>query len=150
MKYLKPLAQDGKINEDANLRDRQSILINAPIDKIWGLLFEVNKWPEWNMDIKIDRYTTTEEGESFKWQIRGQSIKSTFQKINKPVLLAWTSHSQLTKAVNVWKLEQAGDNQTIVTAEESMEGFSTLFIGHQKLHNILIAWLNHLKAQAES
>ena len=148
MKNLNPLAREGKINEDANIMDRQSIIINSPIEKVWKLLINVKEWPEWNHDIKIDKYTSTTNEEPFKWQIKGQSINSSFQKIDPPNLLSWTSRSKLFKAVNVWKLEQAGD-QTIVSAEESIQGLSTFFFGHQKLHNTLLTWLSRLKVKAE-
>lgn len=148
MKYLNPLAKEGKINKDANIMDRQSIIINSPIEKVWELLVNVKEWPEWNHDIKVDKYTTTKNEEPFKWQIKGQSIKSSFQKVDPPFTLAWTSRSQMFKAVNVWKLERAGD-QTIVSAEESIQGLSAFFFGHQKLHNTLLTWLSRLKYKAE-
>ena len=149
MKILNPLAKDGKINEDAGVRDKQSIIINAPVEKVWNILVDIPNWPDWNQDIKIDRIGSVAEGESFKWQLQGQSIKSVIQKIEKHQLLTWTSQSQLTKAVNVWRCEDAGDNQTIVTIEESIQGFLTVFFGHQKLHNILLNWLGRLKKKAE-
>lgn len=149
MKYLNPLAKEGKINKDAHITDRQSIIINSPIEKIWELLVNVQAWPEWNHDIKVDKYTSTADEETFKWQIKGQSIRSSFQKVDPPYLLAWTSRSQMFKAVNVWRLEQAGD-QTIVSAEESIQGLSAFFFGHQKLHNTLLTWLSRLKVKAEA
>ncbi|XOV95193.1 MAG: SRPBCC family protein [Bacteroidota bacterium] len=149
MKQLNPLAKEGKINEDANVRDRQSIIINSPTENVWKLLADVEDWQHWNHDIKIDRYSSTEEGETFKWQIKGHSILSTFQKVDAPRLLAWTSKSQMQKAVNVWKLENAG-NQTIVSVEVSVQGLSTFFYSHQKLHSSLLSWLSRLKLKAES
>lgn len=148
MKFLNPLAKEGKINKDAHITDRQSIIINCPIERVWELMVNVQQWPEWNHDIKVDKFTTTESEEPFKWQIKGQSIRSTFQKVDPPYTLSWTSKSQLFKAVNVWKLERAGD-QTIVSAEESIQGLSAFFFGHQKLHNTLLTWLSRLKMKAE-
>ncbi len=149
MKYLNPLAKEGKINKYANITDRQSIIINCPIEKVWELLANVQAWPEWNHDIKVDKFTSMENDEPLKWQIKGQSIKSSFQKVDPPYTLAWTSRSQMFKAVNVWKLERAGD-QTIVSAEESIQGLSAFFFGHQKLHNTLLTWLSRLKIKAEA
>ena len=34
MKNLEALAQLGKINNQANLQDKQSVIINAPIDEV--------------------------------------------------------------------------------------------------------------------
>lgn len=150
MKVLAPLAQSGRINEEAGIRDKQSIIINAPILEVWTNLVDVSEWTSWNPDIRSVKITEVREGHSFKWNLKGQTITSTFRKITHPSLLTWTTVGHLTKSVQVWKLDEAGANQTIVSAEESIEGIFSLFIGHQKLHSTLINWLERLKIRCES
>lgn len=150
MKVLAPLAESGRINSDASLRDSQSIIINAPIDKVWDILADMESWPEWNENIKSVSVPAFKEGQQFKWSINGSKINSTIRKIQAPEVLSWTGSAMGMKAIHVWTLEDAGDNQTIVSTEESLQGFFTLFFSHQKLHDTLLSWLNRLKQRAES
>ena len=43
MKILGPLAKEGKINQDASVRDSQSTIINAPVDNFIARLLHENK-----------------------------------------------------------------------------------------------------------
>lgn len=150
MKNLESQAREGRINENASIRDRQSIIINAPIDRVWSLLTDIDNWPNWNKEIKSASCTTVAEGASFDWHIRHTSFVSTFQAVKEPTLLSWLGKSKLMKSIFVWNLE-ASDQQTIVTVEESIEGFVIpIFNNHSKLHDILVDWLNALKKKAEA
>lgn len=149
MKILVPLAQNGKINPDASLRDAQSTIIKAPLQEVWDILSDIEKWPEWNPDIKSASIGPFKVGSEFKWTLNGSTIKSTLQVIKEPELMAWTGTTMGTKTIHVWKLEETEPNQTIVSAEESLEGLFTLFLGHQRLHDTLLKWLERLKQRAE-
>lgn len=149
MKVLAPLAESGKINPDASIRDSQSAIINAPIDVVWKALIDLEKWPEWNGNIKSVKIDKVEEGAQFKWNINGNSVSSTIRRIKAPELLSWTGNAMGIKAIHVWKLEEASDNQTIISTEESLQGILTLFFSHQKLHDTLLNWLECLKQHVE-
>jgi uncharacterized protein YndB with AHSA1/START domain len=149
MNELESQAREGRINENASIRDRQAAIINAPIEKVWKILTLVNEWPNWNPEIKSARAEKVQARESFDWHIKHSHFQSIFQVVNEPTLLTWTGKSKLVKSIFVWNLE-ASDNQTIVTVEESIEGFVIpLFNNHSKLHDILIDWLKALKSEAE-
>lgn len=149
MKALESIAREGRINENASIRDRQSTIINAPIDKVWSLLTDVNNWPSWNKEIKMAKGGEVTQGATFEWQIRLSHFHSEFQAVEAPNLLSWTGKSKLVKSIFVWNLE-ASDMQTIITVEESLEGFVIpVFNNHSKLHDILIDWLHALKERAE-
>ncbi|MEQ8470518.1 MAG: SRPBCC family protein [Marinoscillum sp.] len=149
MKTLGPLAQEGKINPDASIRDSQSIIINASIEKVWNAIIDIKGWSEWNPDIKSVKIESVEVGKSFSWNIGGTTINSTIRQIIPNELISWTGSAMGIKAIHVWRLEEAEGNQTIVTTEESMQGFFTLFFSHQKLHSSLLNWLDRLKQEAE-
>jgi len=149
MKTLESQAREGRINENASIRDRQSVIINAPIDRVWQILTTVNAWPQWNKEIKMAKCEKVAVDAEFEWQVRLSHFKSTFQVVDTPNTLAWTGKSKLVKSIFVWNLE-ASDTQTIVTVEESLEGFILpVFNNHSKLHNVLIDWLHALKKEAE-
>lgn len=150
MNMLISLAESGRINEEANIRDKQSTIINSGVEMIWKILLDIKNWHKWNEDVAHIKHSTVSEGEEFQWKLSGQNIKSVFRKIQKEELLAWTSTMNGKKVINVWRLEPTDGNQTIVTIEQSMEGFKTLFYSHQKLHNTLLHWLTRLKQCAET
>ena len=148
MKILAPLAEEGKINSEASIRDSQSTIINAPIQEVWEILADIENWPTWNPDIKSVTCETFEVGESFKWNLQGSHITSTIRKIQQPEILSWTGTAMGIKAIHVWHLDES-DGQTIVSTHESVQGLLTIFMGHQKLHNTLLNWLSRLKQKAE-
>ncbi len=149
MKEHQQLAYSGKINENASLRDTQALIINAKIDKVWSLLFDVANWGKWNDHISNVKVNEVAEGANFTWKINGSRLKSTISKINKQELITWTSSFKGLKGIQVWKLEETDGDQTIVTCQQSLQGFYTIFYGHQNLHNLLILWLTNLKSAAE-
>jgi len=149
MKRLKPLAESGNINRDASIRDSQAIIINEHIDKVWEILTHIEDWPKWNEDIKSVDGAKLEVGSKFSWVLGGIHITSTVRKIESPELLTWTGTALGIKAIHVWKLEES-DGQTIVSTEESVEGFRTLLYNHQKLHSTLLNWLARLKQRVEN
>lgn len=149
MKKLEEKAREGRINENASIRDRQSAIINAPIEKVWRLLLDVNDWPNWNAEIKLAKCDKVEPGAEFEWTVKHSHLRSRFQIVEEPTLLTWTGKSAMIKAIFVWNLE-ASEQQTIVTVEESVEGILVpVFNNHSKLHDILVDWLQALKAKAE-
>ncbi len=151
MNYLNTLASQGKINENANVKDQHSIIINAPIARVWGILVNMEAWPEWNdkiKKVKVDGEVAV--GTNFGWTFDGKKFNSQIQSADEPTTLAWTGKSSLVKSVYVWQLED-DENQTIATLSNSLEGtFTILFNKHQKIYNDLLNWLQTLKDKAES
>ena len=122
MKALEAQAKEGKINENASIRDRQSAIVNAPIEDVWKLLVEVDNWSKWNPEISKVKCDEVKEGAEFSWSIRNTHLNSSFQIIQEPTLITWVGKSKFIKVIFVWELE-ASDSQTIVTVEESVDGF---------------------------
>lgn len=151
MNRLNALAREGKINENASVRDQHSIIINQPIDKVWDVLLNLEEWSSWNPDVQQMKISDTlEVGTHFECQIGGKKSKSQIQQLKRPNLLSWTGTSSWIKRIYVWNLE-ADENQTIVTLSTSLEGFLTvLVISHQKVYSELLNWLQQLKENAES
>jgi hypothetical protein len=83
MKISKELASTGKINENASLRDKQALIINAKITKIWEILIDFENWKLWNDQIDQMQIDQAKEGAIFTWKIKGSRIKSTIQKIRR-------------------------------------------------------------------
>ena len=151
MNTLNELAREGKINENASVKDGHSTIINASIDKVWGLIIDIQNWPKWNQVVKsVQVEEKIEEGTSFAWNLNGTKIKSQVQFLESAHTMSCTGKSKWIKSIFVWQLE-SDENQTIVTLNASMQGaFATLFKNHQKVYNDLIKWLSSLKKAAES
>ncbi len=150
MNTLNALAKEGKINENASIKDGHSIIINAPISKVWGILSDMEKWPEWNKDIKrISIEGNPESGKNFSWNFDGSKFNAQIQSITEPTTLTWTGKSTWAKSIHVWQLED-DENQTIATLSTSLQGTFTVLVNkHQKVYNDLINWLEKLKEMAE-
>ena len=147
---IEEYAREGKINPDASIRDKQSIVINASLTRCWEILTNISDWPKWNGDIKITSFERLEPGSKFSWKINGFSIRSTLQQVNEPYKITWTGKALWIRAIHTWIFEKAEKDQTIVTSKESMQGFLLpLFYTHQKLHADLLSWLSRLKKEAE-
>lgn len=149
MKKLNALAKDAKINEHASIRDQHSIVINAPIDKVWNKLIDLPNWHEWNPTIsKVKLEGEITEQSTFSWLLDGHNHKSQIQSIKEPSILSWTGISKNVKRIYVWELV-SDDNQTIVTISTSLQGIFIVLESHQKIFKELQSWLDYLKEEAE-
>jgi len=144
------LAVGGKINEEANIRDKQSTIVNARIETVWSVLTDISTWPVWNQDITAVSEKQITEGLHFNWSMSSVSCQATIQKVQFERLISWTGVEGGKKIIQVWKLTPSDGNQTIITCEKSIEGFRSLFYSPQKLHSTLLNWLARLKQCAES
>lgn len=151
MKKLYSLAKKGEINEKAPVIDKQEIMINAPIEKVWEILANIGDWPDWYTGVTIAKKPGKyEEGQTFHWKQDGIRIKSRLAKIEQPTTLAWTGSAFWINAVHVWQLREIEKSKTKVTVAESLQGFLvSRFMTEEKLHKILDLWLNLLKIRAE-
>ena len=151
MNRLNALAKEGKINENASIKDSHSVIINAPIAKVWEILIDIEKWPEWNNIVKEASIKDPVEIETpFSWYFNGVRFNSQIQAISEPNMLTWTGKSKLIKSAFVWQLEN-DDDQTIATFSASLQGTFTVLVNkHQRVYNELMTWLENLKKSAES
>lgn len=151
MQRLISLAKEAKINENANIKDQHSLIINAPIEKVWDKLTDIKKWPEWHPEIEsISLKGNVEEGTQFIKVQNGTKINATIQLLEKPNALATTNKTGLIKGVNVWELEQ-NDDQTTLTYSSSQQGVLTVFVvNHQKIYHEITSWLEYFQKSLES
>lgn len=150
MHRINALAKEGKINENASIRDQHSIIINAPIDKVWDNLTNLNEWPKWNKDVKKMKVNgEIKEGTTFHWTIGRLKANSQIQHLEKPTTFSWTGKTNWVKRIYVWSLE-SDENQTIVTVSTSLQGVLTVLVeNHQKVYTELLNWLECLKTKTE-
>ena len=147
---LEQLAQNGKIQDNAPVKASSEITISAKPERVWALLSDVNSWPTWQKDItKAQMRGPLQPGTEFTWT-SGTQIRSRLALVQPPQALAWTGQAYKAKAIHVWKLEALPNGQTLVTTNESMDGFMlSVFYSSKKLKESQERWLGSLKAAAE-
>lgn len=141
-----------EINSNAPVVCRESVTINADLDKVWSLLTGINNWNEWHTEIKTAQLEGDPvPGNTFTWHSGGTRIRS---KIHTHIPLSrfgWSGGMPGLRAVHNWILENK-DGQTMVKVEESMEGpLARIFRSklNRTLEKSLITWLSLLRKQSE-
>ncbi len=139
-------------NEKAPAFARQEAHIDAPIQVVWSILTDFEKWPEWNESVKEMRFQgPVEAGAEFRWKAGGMRIRSRIEQIASPFTIVWSGRTMGIRAIHSWTLTEE-KNGTQARTEESFEGWlAWLFAGQMRkaLANALHQGLDALKNEAE-
>ncbi len=140
------------IHENAPVVTKLQIVIDAPIDSVWKVFANVNRWPQWQKEIPGSKMDGSfKEGTSFDWKTHGLTIRSTFHTVEKNKEVGWSGPAFGSFAIHNWHFIKQG-NKTVVKVEESMEGWLVwLLKGKFQAVNkgSLIYWLKALKTASE-
>jgi hypothetical protein len=141
-----------KVNENAPAIAAGEIRINADVETVWDLMADVNRWPDWNLDVEWAKLEgDLVVGSEFRWKAGPGSIRSTLQRVERPRLLAWTGRTLGIHAVHVWQLDPQ-DGDTLVSTRESWEGLVVRIFRRwmqKQLQDAIDAGLRYLKVAAE-
>ncbi|SDJ59520.1 Polyketide cyclase / dehydrase and lipid transport [Nonomuraea maritima] len=145
-------AKKGRLDEKAPVRSSSSVVIDAPVARVWRLLADMHDWPQWRSDAHVVELGEVRPDAAFRWKIRGMAIKSTFAVVAPERELTWTGTAMgFVKAVDRLRLEETADGRTRVTVEESMSGpFLTLLYSNARLREGHDDMLRMLRTAAES
>ncbi|MVF23699.1 hypothetical protein EVC37_19090 [Methylocaldum sp. BRCS4] len=140
------------IDRHAPLTARKEIVVAAPVDVVWNIHTDIERWPEWQPDISsISLEGTLAPGTLFRWKAQGLKITSTLQEVEPQRGIGWTGVALGMKAIHIWKFESQ-DNSTRVVTEESLSGWLARLLklfDPAFLDKSLEASLRLLKAKAE-
>jgi uncharacterized protein YndB with AHSA1/START domain len=128
------------------------ITIHAPAARVWRLLTDLERWPEWNPAVaSVAMQGPFREGSTFIWNSQGFQVASTLGEIDPPKRLSWTGAAFGTKAFHLWQIEAVGDTVRVQTFETFDGWVPWLFKAsmQKKLDETLPAWLQALKQAAE-
>ncbi|NVK03197.1 MAG: SRPBCC domain-containing protein [Flavobacteriia bacterium] len=140
------------INKTAPVVESKEIEIKASPEKVWSIMADIDRWAEWNVNIKNPK-TLSEPavGSQFKWKNNGSNITSTLHTFEPNQEMGWTGKNFAAKAIHNWYLTPT-ENGTKVRTEESMEGF-LMNLMKKKMNDVLVedmtTWLAQLKAKCE-
>lgn len=112
-----------KINNNAPAKCSKEITINAPVEKVWSILTDIDNWTSWQTAITFSKINGELKPETtFDWKSEGLKIHSTLHTVKPYKYLGWTGKSLGSFAIHNWTLEDI-NGKTKVYVEESMEGF---------------------------
>lgn len=117
-------AKVGRVQNDAPLHARRSIVIDAPREQVYGLVADVAGWPAWQANVKrVTPPSAVRAGERFQWVNGDSTISSQLARVEEGSLIAWTGSVSVAKAVHIWRFSSPTPGTTRVEVEETMDGF---------------------------
>ena len=120
---LDVMAREGLIDQKAPVKAVLDETIEAPVDKVWGLIANANDCPRWHWAISDSSMAgPIAAGTLFTWKMSGNEIHSKLVVVNAPLELVWTGKATGARAIHLWKLRGLPDGRTQVHVEESMDG----------------------------
>ena len=127
--------------------------IDAPVDRLWRLHTEVERWPDWQEDVgsaSLDGAFAV--GQSITWTTTGLAdpIVSTIYVVKDRVTTLWGGPSAGIDGIHRWTFK-AIDGGTQVSTEESWAGLpveANPAEATKMLDSSLVRWLDFLSAAA--
>jgi uncharacterized protein YndB with AHSA1/START domain len=147
LEQLRPIAASKQLQPDAPVKAEASIDIDAPLEKVWAVFSDVERWPQWNSDAPNAHL----EGPLAPGtRLTYGSHKLELACVEPPTAMTFYGTLAGYKGVTVWKLVETAPGKTRVTAAESNDGFLiSVFYSAAQLEEHLHLWLNALKKSAE-
>ena len=129
-----------------------SILIGAPIEKVWALHADINRWPAWQHDITAAECTgPLAPGAEFTWTSFNFTVTSTVYSLDSGSSILWGGESGGITGVHEWIFEPTPAGTRVSTSES----FAGEPVDHAvdelqaQLDFSLRSWLTNLKTEAE-
>jgi hypothetical protein len=127
--------------------------IQAPVERIWSLLTDIDGWPRWNPAVQQARIRgAVAPGTVFEWKSGGMAIVSTLHTVAPLRDLAWTGRTIGTRARHGFELA-ATQHGVAVTTRETFDGWLPSLMPRtmsRTLERTLVALLAALKQAAEA
>jgi hypothetical protein len=143
-------AKKGQIDESAPVKAFQSITLNAPVLKVWGMLINLPDWPSIDPSFQDVRLSSLSEDTVFSFKLRNFPIKAKIAVVQPGRSLVWTGVSLWFKAVDKYVLEPMEDGNTRLYLAESFSGFlASLFMSSERLMAQHGKWLAAFKLAVE-
>jgi uncharacterized protein YndB with AHSA1/START domain len=137
---------------NARAKSQATILIQAPLERIWSLVTVVDNWPQWNKAVKSAHLEGgIRPGAVFRWRSGGFNVTSTFQEIDPMTRLTWTGVAFGTDAIHSWTFTPTSRGVQVTTTETFDGWLPTVLPGamQKTLDDTLPALLASLKVAAE-
>lgn len=140
------------LEHNAPLSGRAEILIHAPPEKVWLVLTDIARWPDWQPGVlSAELNSPLKTGAVIHWKARGMNIVSTVAEIELKRRIVWRGNSPGMRAAHIWDLEPV-ENATRVATRETISGWLAWvlkILSPRFLDKSLDDSLHALKKQAE-
>jgi hypothetical protein len=140
----------GKIDEAAPITNTSSVIIDAPVQRVWAALIDIRSWETWYIGFKLQELNEITPSAAFRWKLSGMAFKSTFAVVEEGRELSWTGRFLVYNAIDRHLIEPVDGDRTRVTMAESLAGpLLTLFYNQAKLRTDHEEFLTSFKAHLE-
>lgn len=131
------------------------IEIQASPEKVWQILIEAERWPEFYegaQQVKIREGNILAADAVFDWETMGLNFVSTIREFEPYSRLSWESNKKQIQGYHAWYIKPTAGGCTLIT-DESQKGWLTFFekiFQPRKLIRLHDIWLLEIKNKAES
>lgn len=142
------LALAGEIDGQAPVQAQGSILVEAPVGRVWAALSDVANWPAIRADINtVSQAQPAATGVIFTWRTGKVAVTSRFGIVDPDHRLTWTTTAPGLAAVHVYAFEMLGPELTRISAAESMDGPAVVAVqlNNAQLAEGIQSWLIGIK-----
>ena len=147
------MSRPADIDHKAPVIADHRITIRASRTRAWKLLTEIAEWPRWQTDIQEAALDARlEPGAAFRWTTFGMSITSTVHALDEGSRIVWSGEAQDIVGIHEWTFTDVRDGVEVRTRESFSGPPITADAPKMQalLDGSLVAWLQRLKAAAES
>lgn len=141
------------IDRTAPVVVRQEMLIDAPVELLWRLHTDVNRWTEWRSDVDSASLASAfAPGEVFHWRTGGLEVESTIEAVDPLRRTAWGGPAAGITGIHVWTFTPSSEGVHVVT-EESWAGEpieADVAKAQSMLETAISTWLHELRQATQN
>ena len=101
----------------------EEAFVLAPVERVWGSLVDLSRWPAWHPGIsRLGVEGQLEVGTRFHWRMDGMHLHGRVLELEAPRRARWEVRGMGLAGVQLWNLVSAKGG-TLVTLEEAVGGW---------------------------
>ena len=103
-------------NHEAPAIAEADMFIDAPIQVVWDILSDFERWPTWNKSVSRMRVDgPVKVGTTFEWLADHWRITSRLEEVDPPRRIAWSGETLAIRAMHIWDLAEEGQGTRVHT-----------------------------------
>ena len=110
----------------APIEVRNEVVVRAPVERVWNLLTDVQRWPSWYRAcrwVRVEPPDGAAQPLVFRWKAHPVELLSVVVASNRPHTFAFTADAVAIHAERTFTLRQAPDGLgTVVVSDETQVG----------------------------